>query len=256
MLLVFPFLILLLYSVSCRRLSSFVWKGCRLMSSSASSLRVTEQPTEREKTGGRGGTATTQTAALTLLRPRCMSVALTMGEAAAVEATTPPTVGTSVTGYHKSGRRAPDPPVCVLRNELWSNKHVWNWFRAQGWAERLVPGRRRPGWVSLIRLFTQIRPSIFEHMSESKPFSIQNKFPWWSCNITEDLCCFIFLLNTHHKPMMLCQTVTACPQGQGERQSTTERRSQEAWTRQGPRGRTGRPRKRRRTRRIPQQLWY
>lgn len=75
-----------------RRLSSSAWKGCRSMNSYASSLRVTDQPTEREKRGGKEK-ATTQTAAPTLLHPLYTSVARTTGAAAGAEATTPAMVG-------------------------------------------------------------------------------------------------------------------------------------------------------------------
>lgn len=63
------------------------------MSSSASSLRVTEQSTESGRRGAREK-ATTRTAAPTPLHPPYTSVAPTTGAAAAAEATTPATVGT------------------------------------------------------------------------------------------------------------------------------------------------------------------
>lgn len=77
----------------CRKLSSCVWKGCRSMSSCASSLRATGRPTERERRGAREK-ATTRTAALMRLRPLYTSVARTTGAAAGAEATTAATVGT------------------------------------------------------------------------------------------------------------------------------------------------------------------
>lgn len=62
------------------------------MSSYASSLRVTEQSTEREKRGAKEK-ATTRTAVPMLLHPPYTSVARTTGAAAGAEATTPATVG-------------------------------------------------------------------------------------------------------------------------------------------------------------------
>lgn len=134
---------------TCRRLSSSVWNGCRLMSSCASSLRVTEQGTERETSGGTGK-ATTPTAAPTL-PPPYTSAAPTMGAAAAAEATTPAMVGT-FQPMEEWGRAAltSDPSSCPLRSQLWSYKRFWDGFGAQGWAERLVPGWRRPGRVSAL----------------------------------------------------------------------------------------------------------
>lgn len=84
------FLITLCFT--CRRLSSSVWSGCRSTSSCASSLRVTEQATERE-TSGATGKATTPTAAAPTPPPPYTSAAPTTGAAAAAEATTPATVG-------------------------------------------------------------------------------------------------------------------------------------------------------------------
>lgn len=63
------------------------------MNSYASSLRVTDHSTEREKRGG-NEKATTQTAVPMLLHPLYMSAALTTGVAVGVEATTPAMVGT------------------------------------------------------------------------------------------------------------------------------------------------------------------
>lgn len=63
------------------------------MNSYASSLRVTDHSTEREKRGG-NAKATTQTAVPMLPHPLYMSAALTTGVAVGAEATTPAMVGT------------------------------------------------------------------------------------------------------------------------------------------------------------------
>lgn len=70
-----------------RRLSSFVWNGCRLMNSYVRSPRATDQLTGREETEGREGEGIMQTAVPTPLHPLYMAVALTMVEGVDAEAT-------------------------------------------------------------------------------------------------------------------------------------------------------------------------
>lgn len=305
------FLITLCFT--CRRLSSSVWNGYRLMSSCASSLRVTEQGTERGTSGGTGK-ATTPTAAPTL-PPPYTSAAPTTGAAAAAEATTPAMVGT-FQPREEWGRAAvtsdpPPPPILSPQEPTMIIQTLLRRIRSAGmswatgpWLEKtrtgecssrqdvspfgarsvhhvhlgLIPalnyGRsvlRLSYWAlawALIRL-SSIRLAVnhwvsmtiashvqlllqqlnFAWKSEVNLFLIgagsPNTLPWRSCNVA-----FVML--------DLCgpsKTLTAWPQGQGERPSPTERRSQEARTQPRPRGRTGRARKRRRTRRIQQQLW-